>query len=86
MYMAKSLCVLAQALSLSKSLFDKLSNGKRFAGFPFEKAARCFAHKFRAVRRISALASCRAFCLTYTPPDKTNLDLFRRARWNSTRF
>jgi len=30
-------------LSLSKSLFDKLSNANRGAGFAFEKAARCGA-------------------------------------------
>ena len=81
------LCVRTGAASLSKSLFDKLSNANRGAGFAFEKAAPGCAHNLcAACAQIPHLPGVLCFVRGSRPRTKPIHILFRRARRNSTRF
>ena len=70
-----------------KKLFDTLSNGKHFVGFPFEKACVLLRAQFVCRRPTNSTLAGRSVRFpTYTPPENTIYILFRRARRNSTRF
>ena len=74
-------------LSLSKSLFDKLSNANRGAGFAFEKAARCGAHNLcAACAQIPHLHPVMCFVRCTRHRTKQIDILFAPAGANSTRF
>ena len=80
-------CVRTGAASLSKSLFDKLSNANRGAGFAFEEAAPGCAHNLcAACAQIPHLPGVLCFVRGSRPRTKPIHILFRRARRNSTRF
>ena len=75
------------ASACQKSLFDKLSNANRGAGFAFEKAAPGCAHNLCAVcAQIPHLPGVLCFVRGTRPRTKPIHTLFRRARRNSTRF
>ena len=74
-------------LSLSKSLFDKLSNANRGAGFAFEQAARCGAHNLcAACAQIPHLHPVMCFVRCTRHRTKQIDILFAPAGANSTRF
>ena len=67
--------------SLSKSIFDKLSNETHFVGLSFEKAAA----RRSALAYARTFASREVFLPTYTPPAKMFCTLFAPAGANSAR-
>ena len=69
-------------LSLSKSVFDKLSNETRFAGLSLEKAAA----RGSALAYARTFASREVFSPTYTPPEKMISISFALASANSARL
>ena len=71
-----------RALSVSKSIFDTLSNETRFAGLSFEKAAA----RRSALAYARTFASREVFLPTYMPPEKMLGTLFAPAGANSARL
>ena len=68
--------------SLSKRIFDKLSNETRFTGLSFEKAAA----RRSALAYARTFASREEFSPTYTPPEKMIPTFFALASANSARL
>ena len=75
------------SLSLSKSIFDKLSNETHFVGLSFEKAAaRRSALAVRQRRTTRTFASRKVFSPTHMSPEKMINTLFAPAGANSARL